>query len=124
METSVAGQPGLDPTLPNVSLILGGVERHLVFDFNAIVLAEKLTGVNLLKAIVADVDATNLRALLWTALVRESPKLTLDEVGTWISMRNAGIIRRALVTAWFGSIEEPTEGDDTQGEAQAQTTTV
>ena len=121
MSTSVAGEPGLDATLPDVSLVIGGKERHLCYDYNAIVLAEKATGVNLLKAIVGEITATNLRGLLWAALVRDNPKLTLDEVGSWISPRNVGTIHQALITAWFGSIDEPEDSEDgASGELTAQ----
>jgi hypothetical protein len=121
---SVAGKPGLDPTLPNVSLILGGVKRSLAFDFNAIVLAEKVTGVNLLKAIVNEITATNLRGLLWAALLKENPELNLEEVGSWITMRNAGTIHEALVMAWFGSVAEVDGEGETEGEETAQTISV
>lgn len=124
MNTSVAGAPGLDATLPDVSIVIGGVERHLAYDYNAIVLAEKATGVNLLKAIVGEINATNLRGLLWAALVRETPKLTLDEVGSWITPRNVGTIHQALITAWFGSIDEADDkeaGAAGEPTAQAQT---
>ena len=73
-KNNVAGKPGLDPTLPNVTLILGGVERHLVFDFNAIVLADKETGVNLIKAAMSEIDATSLRGLLWASLLKENER--------------------------------------------------
>ena len=122
-DNTVAGTLGLDPTLPQVTLILGGVERHLCFDFNAIVIAEKATGVNLLHAIVKDVNATNLRGLLWAALLKESPELTVDEVGSLITMRNSNIIYQALITAWFGSVGEPdedTEEAKAEGKQEAQ----
>jgi hypothetical protein len=118
--TSVSGTPGLDPALPNVTLILGGVERHLCFDFNAIVLAEKATGVNLLHAIVQDINATNLRGLLWASLLKENPELTVEEVGSWITMRNSSTIYQALITAWFGSVAEPELTDDPEGKQKAQ----
>jgi hypothetical protein len=93
--------PGLDPTLPDVVLKLGGVERHLVYDYNAIVHAEKLTGVQLLTAIIADIDATKLRGLLWAALIRENPALTLDEVGAMITPHNMVVVHQALIAAWY-----------------------
>lgn len=121
MDNNVAGKPGLDPTLPDVTLILGGVQRHLVFDFNAIVLAEKHTGVNLLHAIVTDINATNLRGLLWASLLKESPKLTIEEVGSMVNPRNMSTIHSALITAWFGSVQDD-ESKDTEhtGEEPAQ----
>ena len=106
---NVAGKPGLDPTLPDVSLILGGTTYKLCYDYNAIVLAEQATGVNLLKAILSEINATNLRGLLWAAMHRHSPSLSLDDVGALIRPTAIGEIHAALVATWFGSIAEPEE---------------
>lgn len=116
---TVAGQPGLDPTLPDVSLVIGGRERKLCFDLNAICMADKATGVNLLKAVVSEVDATNIRGLLYAALLRDDPNLTLEEVGSWITMRNLSNVHNAIVTAWFASVDDEKQ-DEAPGEAQAQ----
>ena len=110
---------GLDPTLPHVELILGGKTYHLCFDFNAIVRAEKETGLNLLRAALEAVNATNIRGLLWASLLHENPTLTIEHVGSFINYRNIAIINDAVRTAWFGSIPEPEEG--AEGEAKAQT---
>lgn len=114
---SVAGKPGLDPTLPNVSLILNDVERHLCYDHNAIAQAEKATGLNLLYAAATSPSATTLRGLLWSALLKENPELTLEEVGGWITPRNIPTIHAAIVAAWYGSVPE---GDEEAGEVQGQ----
>jgi hypothetical protein len=119
---TVAGVLGEDPTLPEVSIILGGVERKLCFDYNAIVLAEKATGVNLLQGIVGEITASNLRGLLWAALKRDCPKLTLDELGTMIKPHMLGTIHQALQAAWFGSLVDPDKAAEAEptGEAEAQ----
>jgi len=115
-KNQVAGTVGLDPTLPNVSLILGGVERHLCYDFNSIVQVERLTGINLLQSAITELSATNLRALLWAALLKGNADLTIDEVGNWISLRNAASIHQAIITAWFGSVEESDSKGEDSGE--------
>ena len=124
--SNVSNIPGLDPTLPDVTLILGGVERHLVFDFNAIVQAEKVTGVNMLRASIDSLSAESLRGLLWASLLKENPTLTLDQVGGLITMANATIIYKAIVTAWFGSVHDADDvsEDETPGEDLAQTPAV
>ncbi len=116
---SVAGRPGADPTLPDVTLILGGRERTLCFDFNAICVASKATGLNLLKSIVSELDPQALRGLLWAALLRDEPTLTIDEVGAMIRVPSIPGIRDALMQTWFASV-----GDgkgSAVGEAKAQT---
>ena len=119
MKNEVAGVPGLDPTLPDVSLIIGGEKRQLCFDFNAIVLAEKHTGINVLQSVTIP-TAGSLRAMLWASLIRSYPKLTIEEVGSWITMSNAPGIYEALTLAWFGS--NATAEGEPQGEAKAQAT--
>lgn len=119
MSTTVAGKPGLDPALPDVSLILGGVERKLCFDYNAIVQAEKATGVNLLEGMAGRLNATNLRGLLWAALLRGSPKITIEEVGELIRPSMINVLHEALIATWFGSIAAPNE-ENAAGELEAQ----
>lgn len=116
MSNTVAGKPGSDPTLPDVELILGGKTYHLSYDFNAIVKAEKETGVNLLTAVVGEINAQSLRGLLWASLLKDHPALTADEVGDFIQPTNIATIREAIVTAWFGSVPE----SDASGEATGQ----
>lgn len=109
--TKVADKPALDPTLPDVELVLGGQTFKLCFDFNAVVHAEKITGVNLLTSIVEDITATSLRGLLYAAVLRDQPDVTIEHVGSLISPTNIGAVRTAIVTAWFGSIKSA-EGKD------------
>ena len=120
--STVAGKPGLDPTLPNVPIILGGVERHLCFDYNAIVLVEQQTGVNLLKASVGQPSMTSVRAMLWAALLHENEELTLAEVTALIRPKNIAAIHYALNQAWFGSVADPEEKKEKKpsGEDEAQ----
>jgi hypothetical protein len=109
MASTVANVPGLDPTLPDVILRLGGVDRHLAFDFNAIVQAEKATGINLLKAMFSDITAEHLRGLLWASLLRGNPDITLDEVGSMLNFGNLAEVHAAIVAAWMASVKDDSE---------------
>jgi len=115
MPNTVAGKPGLDPTLPDVELILGGDTYHLAYDFNAVVQAEKVCGVNLLTAVVGEITAQSLRGLLWASLLKDRPDITIGEVGGLIRPTNIVTIREAVVSCWFGSVP-----DVEPGEAAAQ----
>jgi hypothetical protein len=112
---SVAGVPGHDPTLPDVKLEVDGEVYQLSYDFNAIVRAEQATGINLLNNVLGDIGAASLRGLLWAALLKDHPELTLEQAGSLIRPSNIGEVRKAIVIAWFGSIKDQ---DDTTGEAQ------
>jgi hypothetical protein len=121
MSHSVAGKPGLDPTLPDVSVKIAGQTYQLVFSFNSICVVESLTGINLLKASISDVSAVNVRALLYAALLPTYPDMTLEAAGNMVTMRNVGTLHNALISAWFGSIETDSDAEDNpSGEATAQ----
>ena len=104
---TVAGQAGLDPTLPDVKLILGGQVRQLCYDYNAIVQVERVTGINLLSAAVSVPSFTILGALLWAALLRHDPELALDAIAPLVTPKTAPAIHAAVLAAWFGSTPEP-----------------
>lgn len=109
---NVAGIPGHDPTLPDVELQVDGEIYHLSYDFNAIVQAEKVTGINLFAALIGDISAISLRGLLWSALLKDQPDMTIEEAGSLIHPLNIGAIRSAIITAWYGSIKEDSAGGD------------
>lgn len=113
-----------DLTRPEVELEIGGRKRLLAYDFLAIVKAEELTGVNLMKAAsFQDLSFSQVRGLLYAALLKHDSKLTLAELdrdcGPFI-MYNLVTIQGAIAEAWFGSVPDPKE--DATGEAQAQAT--
>ncbi len=116
-KTFVAGQPGLDPTLPDVELVINGSKYQLCYDHNAIAQAENATGINLLESAFRIQSANALRAMLWASLLKQNPGLTIEEVGTWLNPRNFLTVREALLAAWFGSVPEPS---DDAGEAQGE----
>lgn len=90
-------------TPPNVTLILGGVERALSFDFNTLVKAESHSESNLLQALASQPNASDLRALLWAAMLPKNPALTIEQAGALITPANVGTIYRAIVAAFFGT---------------------
>jgi len=118
---NVAGVPGLDPTLPDVKLILAGKTYQLVFDFNAIAQAEIATGINLLQASIDTASAQSLRGLLWASLLKQNPTISIEHVGSLITMKNAPTIWAAIREAWFGSVAIDSEDTPQPGEPQAET---
>lgn len=87
------------PSAPTFEVTLDKV-RHLKFDFNALALAEKETGKNLLKgAAWADMSASDIRAFLWAGLLWEDSELTLGMVGSMIHPGNAGDVGADLQSA-------------------------
>ena len=105
--TSVAGIPGKDKTLPNVPLTIDGRTYSLCFDFNALAIAEELTGLNLLQSLdLQNLSVVKYRALLYSTLLKENPKITIEEVGKMVTLATLPAITIALVHAWTGSQPE------------------
>jgi len=86
-------------------------ERTLEFDTNAIVLAEKETGKNLL-AIVKDLGSpktvriTDIRALLWAGASHEDPDLTIEAAGRLLKRANTRAVLEAIMAGladFFGA---------------------
>jgi hypothetical protein len=98
----------VDPTLPKVPVEIDGKEYFLVFDFNSIVVAESLTGLNLLNALdFSAIDATKLRALLYASLLKLQPDITLESAGALITLKTAAKITQAMTRAFTESHPEP-----------------
>ena len=109
-KVSVAGVPGVDPTLPRVPLVLNGKTYYLHFSFNAIATAEELTGLNILDSMdLQNLNAIKYRALLYSTLLQEDPSITLERVGNMISLATLPAITVALVHEWTGSNPEIVE---------------
>lgn len=80
---------------------LGGVERRLIFNMNALVEFETETGMSLNEVdFKKKVSIKTLRALLWACLLTDCPTISIGEVGTWVDMGNLQEVTEAL----FGCI--------------------
>jgi hypothetical protein len=108
----VAGKPGKDPVLPKVPITLGGKERHLIYDFNALAVAEQMTGMNLFTSFdFTNLSASRFRAMLFASLLVDSPDITLEECGQFITVHSLPEITIKMVEAWHGSRPEVKEAE-------------
>ena len=79
-----------------VTVNLGGKERQLKFDLNAIAeIGERLKVTVRLEKLAEDLMSTPLplsalRVLLWAGLRHEDPELTPEQVGAWVDLDNIG----------------------------------
>jgi hypothetical protein len=116
-KNSVAGIPGKDKTLPNVKLTVFGKVYQLAFDFHSIAIAEELTGLNLLNSLdLQNLNATKYRALLYSALLKAQPEITLEETADLVTLATLPDITVALVHAWTGSQPEVIVDKDAKDE--------
>jgi hypothetical protein len=84
----------------------------LVYDLHALISFEKATGLNVLGMKQDDWDALEQslekqEALIWAGMLRNSPKVSLEEVGHLIDIGNLGEIKRKAVNAIYASLHRP-----------------
>lgn len=119
---SVAGT-GADPTVEFAELEVGGTKYKLAYDFNAIAEAEALTQCNLLQGVAAVVRGTaltavQLRGLLYAALHKAQPLLSLAAAGKLVRIDTVAEIREAIQEAYLkslpgkGKVKDPTGAGD------------
>lgn len=117
----VAGKPGKDPVLPKVPITLDGKERHLIFDFNALAVAEHMTGMNLFTSFdFTNLSASRFRAMLFASLLAENPDITLEECGSFITVHSLPDITVKMVEAWHGSRPEVVKEEKGNAEAEVE----
>ncbi len=106
-KNSVANTPA-DPTLPKTKLTLHGEDYWLCYDFNALATAESLTGLNMLDSMTfQNIGVNKIRALLFAAMLKFQPKITLEQV-TSLMPHPAALgeyvhIVETLAKAYFGA---------------------
>jgi len=115
--SKVAKNPVVDPTLPKVTITLGGVEYHLCFTFGAFATAAaklRQAGItcNLLHALdLSNMDADRVVPLLYAALITHHPSIAPEEVAKLVTFRNLGSIFEGIAKAYGESLAEPESSD-------------
>ena len=106
---TVAGTAA-DPTIRYAKLKIEGETYSLAFDFNALATAESMTGLNLMQALrsLDDLSVSQLRALLYAALLK-AQRITVQEAGEILNLRNIPAVTRAIGEALKNSLPEESE---------------
>jgi hypothetical protein len=126
----VAANASDDPTIEFVEITLSGKICKLCWDFNSLAIAEQETKTNLLDGIfhglTGGATCTQIRALLYAAMLKAQPKVTLEEVGSLIRLNHVPLIIKALSDAYKASIPEdersnPIDGQGAEGEQNLPT---
>lgn len=86
---------------PEVKIMLDR-ERTLVLDLNSMVSYEEVTGKNLFNEGFESVNASakDMRVMLWACLLHDDPSLTLEQVGSIISIDNMSKVASRLNEAF------------------------
>jgi hypothetical protein len=132
----VATNPAVDPTLPDVSIEIAGVQYHLVFTYGALAMAERklsdaalrtaaakaeadpdgprdlVQRINLLEALdLRSIGAERLPLVFYASLITGHPGISPAEAAGLITMRNYADVFAKVVEAFVASMAEP--GDKT-----------
>lgn len=101
---TIANTP-LDPTVAKTEITLNGKKFYLAYDFNALAVSESLTGLNMLSAIdMRNLDAQKLRALLYAALLKFQPEMTLEMAGCLMPpVTGFSALAKALAETYYGA---------------------
>jgi hypothetical protein len=118
---SVAGTAA-DPTIQFAKLELDGETYKLAYSFNAIALAESVSGCNLLEGLrnLSNLSAGQLRGLFYAALSVADPKITIEQAGALIAVDATHSITDAIVEAYILSMPKKKEQDPPEAEPPAQ----
>ncbi len=97
-----------------VTIHLGGKDRELRYDLNAIsVIGDKLELSGSLNNLAADLlgkplPLSALRTILWAGLVWDDKDLKEEEVGSWVDLDNFGEVWERFFTLFRGKLSEST----------------
>lgn len=101
-----------NPTIPAVKIMLDK-ERTLLFDLNALVEYEEVTGKSLISGVnLSNLKMKDIRALLYAGLVHEDEKITLKQVGKLLHFGNLEGISALLEIAFAEAMPEKKEDND------------
>lgn len=97
-----------DPTIRFSKLEIEGAMYSLAYDYNAIAVAENVAGVNLLEGLrnLENLNAQQLRGLLYAALLIAHPRMTIEEAGSLIRLNTLLPISEAIAQAYVYSLPE------------------
>lgn len=119
----------LDKAAPGIFITLGGVQRSLIYTFDAVKKLKRITGKNLLKGEVDWQDPDEFVYLLWAGLIANDPSLDggvdatgtlsdaaqagVDAIGKLITLGDLGTISNALMETFKQAT--PDSGEDKKG---------
>jgi hypothetical protein len=103
-----------DPTVTYITVELSGKKYKLAYDFNALAIAEQLSGQNLLEAISLNgITMLQLQGLFFGCLLKAQPKITLAEVAVLMNhLPSLPKIKQAIADTWIASMPAPDPNEE------------
>ena len=88
-------------------------ERRMVFDLNAMVKYEEISGKNIFDGFDKNsMSAKDIRDMLWVCLLEDDPELTPEQLGKMIHPGNMADIQASLNLAFEAAAPEESSGDE------------
>jgi hypothetical protein len=109
-----------------LKVFLGGKDRNIFYDVNALILLEKTYGeLHVVDEVLTSekISLEKLRNFLWVGLVHEDKTLTEEEVGSWFNLTNLSKLGEYVIRALYGSLpekEEVPEGENNEKNSESQ----
>lgn len=100
------------------TITLGGQEREIRFNFNALCRLEEQFGREPFdnpQAFFENSTPVKVRGFVYAALSGADPGITLEQVGAWLTVENMGRVLEAVIGAFndsFGGAGRPTEAPE------------
>lgn len=101
----------INPVQPTTPVVIGGVTYSLLFDFEAIALAERITSRSLLAGMRQQADETLTISfvgdMLYACLHAKHPKITYSKAKALVTRKTMVHIWGAIMRAWDAGLAEP-----------------
>ena len=103
-----------NPTVKYAHVSVDGETYKLIYNYAAIAAAERLAGCNLLMGLenLMSLSASQFLGLLYAAMSKAQPKLTMDDVAELIRLDTMGMLQEALAEAYMNSLPAKKDTDN------------
>lgn len=109
-----------NPVQPTTKITLGGVPYELLFDINAVALAEDTADRPLLTGLrqrdFASPTISLVRAMLYACINALNPEVTYEQAKAFVTRKNLGEIWTTVLAAWVKGMAEPDPAKDGDGD--------
>lgn len=96
----------------SIPIELGGVTKHLRYDFNALVAMEEELGIpisDIGNMMAGSVKLKDLRSFIWAGLIHEDKSLVPSDVGEWLEFSKLNYIADKVRIAFEAAFPEETD---------------
>jgi hypothetical protein len=109
-----------NPVQPTTTITLHGAEYELLFDINAVALAEDTLDRPLLTGLrqrdFSSPTVSLVRGMLYACITARHPEVTFEQAKAFVTRKNLGEVWTTVLAAWVKGIAEPEPAKDVDGD--------